>query len=71
MVPEQVVAEFDRAVDAGDVDALNAVCDPDMITHSFGPSMPQGMEGMRKFVSARKATGGVGEHWRWRSPTHI
>ena len=61
MDPEQVVAEFDRAVDAGDVDALDAVCDPDMITHSFGPSMPQGIEGMRKFVSARQATGGVGE----------
>lgn len=62
MDPEQVVAAFDRAVDAGDADALDAVCDRDMITHSFGPTMPQGIEGMRKFVTSRAAAGAVG---RW------
>lgn len=61
MDPVQVVAAFDRAVDSGDVEGLDAVCHPGMITHSFGPTMPQGIEGMRKFVRSRSATGGVGE----------
>ena len=63
--PKQVVAEFDRAVDEGDVDALEAVCHPHMVTHSFGPSMPQGLDGMRKFVSERSSSGASG---RW---THV
>jgi ketosteroid isomerase-like protein len=60
--PRQVVAAFDRAVDAGDTEALDAVCNPDMVTHSFGPAMPQGIEGMRKFVQGRSAAGSDG---RW------
>lgn len=60
--PRHVVEAFDRAVDAGDSDALDAICHPDMLTHSFGPAMPQGIEGMRKFVQGRKATGSAG---RW------
>lgn len=60
MDARQVVAEFDRAVDSGDTAALDAVCHPDMITHSFSASMPQGIAGVRKFVEARKASGGVG-----------
>ena len=62
---KEVVAEFDRAVDEGDVDALGAVCHPHMVTHSFGPSMPQGLDGMRKFVSERSSSGASG---RW---THV
>jgi ketosteroid isomerase-like protein len=54
-LPKDVVAAFDHAVDTGDVAALDAVCHPDLITHSFGPTMPQGIEGMRRFVSNRKA----------------
>ena len=60
--PRQVVEAFDRAVDAGDSEALDSVCHPDMFTHSFGPTTPQGIEGMRKFVQGRKTTGTVG---RW------
>src|SRR5580765_8937668 len=60
--PKQVVAEFDRAVDEGDVLALEAVCHPEILTHSFGPAMPQGLAGMRTFVSQRKAAGASG---RW------
>lgn len=56
-----VVEEFDRAVDSGDTAALDAVCHPDMITHSFSASMAQGIDGMRQFVTARKDTGGVGK----------
>ena len=58
--PKLVVEAFDRAVDSGDSTALDAVCRPDMITHSFGPAMPQGIVGMRNFVSNRKAAGGRG-----------
>lgn len=36
-----------------------------MVTHSFGPSMPQGLDGMRKFVSERSSSGASG---RW---THV
>ena len=60
--PREVVEAFDRAVDTGDHGALDAVCHPDMVTHSFGPNMPQGIEGMRKFVQSRRATGSAG---RW------
>lgn len=63
--PKQVVAESDRAVDEGDVDALEAVRHPHMLTHSFGPSMPQGLDGMRTFVSERSSSGAGG---RW---THV
>jgi len=31
-----------------------------MITHSFGKTMPQGIDGMRTFVTRRGASGGVG-----------
>src|ERR1051325_5529579 len=58
--PKLVVEAFDKAVDSGDSTALDAVCHPDMVTHSFGPTMPQGIAGMREFVSRRSATGGVG-----------
>lgn len=60
--PRQIVEAFDRAVDGGDVSALDAICHPDMVTHSFGPGMPQGIAGMRKFVQGRRATGNAG---RW------
>ena len=60
--PADVVAAFDRAGEEGDVAALDAVCHPDMVTHSFGPSMPQGIEGVRKFV-ARRASSGAGGRW--------
>jgi ketosteroid isomerase-like protein len=60
--PKLVVEAFDRAVDQGDTAALDAVCHPDIITHSLSASMPQGIEGIRRFVANRKATGGVG-HW--------
>lgn len=56
----RVVETFDRAVETGDLVAIDAVCHPDMITHSLGPNMPQGIEGIREFVSRRKTTGGVG-----------
>lgn len=58
--PRQVVEAFDRAVETGDVEALDAVCHPDMLTHSFAPTMPQGIEGMRRFVQGRKALGSSG-----------
>ncbi len=61
--PRDVVAEFDRAGAEGDVQALDAVCHPDMVTHSFGPSMPQGIEGVRRFV-ARRTSSGAGGRWR-------
>ena len=60
--PRHVVAAFDHAVDTGDSAALDAVCHPDMITHSFGRSMPQGIAGMRRFVEGSRRRGGVG---RW------
>jgi ketosteroid isomerase-like protein len=60
MEPRQVVEKFDRAVDTGDSAALESVCHPDMLTHSFGPTMPQGIEGVRRFVETRRGTGGVG-----------
>lgn len=60
MDPRVVVEAFDRAVDTGDLEALDAVCHPDMLTHSFAPNRPQGVDGVRAFVSTRKATGGVG-----------
>lgn len=60
MDPREVVAAFDRAVDAGDVAALDAVCHPNMVTHSFKPSRPQGIQGIRDFVNKRPATTGVG-----------
>jgi hypothetical protein len=60
--PRDVVAEFDRAREEGDVETLDAVCHPDMLTHSFGPSMPQGIEGVRRFVGSRASSGGGG---RW------
>lgn len=60
--PKLVVKAFDRAVDEGDVAALDGVCHPDIITHSLSASMPQGIGGIRRFVANRKATGGVG-HW--------
>ncbi len=60
--PKLVVEAFDRAVDAGDVAALDEVWHPEIVTHSLGASMPQGIEGIRRFVANRKATGGVG-HW--------
>lgn len=59
--PKLVVEAFDRAVDTGDVAALDAVCHPDIITHSLSDSMPQGIEGIRRFVAGSKARGGVGE----------
>lgn len=59
--PRDVVAVFDRAVDEGDVEALDAVCHPDMITHSLSASMPQGIEGMRRFVEGSHRRGGVGK----------
>ncbi len=58
--PKLVVAAFDRAVDTGDVAALDGLCHPDIITHSLSASMPQGIEGIRRFTANRKATGGVG-----------
>jgi ketosteroid isomerase-like protein len=58
--PKLVVEEFDRAVDTGDTAALDAVCHPGVTTHSFNPGRPQGLEGIRRFVDQRKATGGVG-----------
>lgn len=60
--PREVVEAFDRAVDAGDIAALDEVCHADMITHSFAANMPQGIEGMRRFVAARRSRGDVG---RW------
>jgi ketosteroid isomerase-like protein len=62
MDPRLVVEAFDRAVDTGDIAALDALCHPEMVTHSFGPTTPQGIQGLRRFVSSRRATGGVG---RW------
>ena len=59
--PKLVVDAFDRAVDTGDVAALDAVCHADIITHSLSASMPQGIDGVRRFVTNRKATGGVGQ----------
>jgi predicted ester cyclase len=44
------------------VAALDAVCHPDMLTHSFAANMPQGIEGMRRIVQASRDRGGVG---RW------
>lgn len=58
--PRLVVEMFDRAVDSGDVAALDEVCHPNIITHSLSASMPQGIEGIRRFTANRKATGGVG-----------
>ena len=55
--PRDVVAQFDRAGQEGDVEALDAVCHPHTLTHSFGPSMPQGIEGVRKFVAMRTSIG--------------
>ena len=60
--PKSVVEAFDRAVDDGDVAALDSICHPDMITHSFAANMPQGIDGMRRFVAASRDRGGVG---RW------
>jgi ketosteroid isomerase-like protein len=60
MQPREVVEAFDRAVDSGDESALDALCHPDLMTHSFGRTMPQGIEGMKHFVARRGATGGVG-----------
>lgn len=60
--PRTVVEEFDRAVDEGDVGALDAICHPDMVTHSFAASMPQGIAGVRRFVEGSQRRGGVG---RW------
>lgn len=60
MDPKLVVERFDRAVEAGDSAALGDVCHPEVVTHSFGPTRLQGIEGVRQFVSSRKATGGVG-----------
>jgi hypothetical protein len=48
-------------VETGDVPGLGSVCHPDIITHSLSASMPQGIEGTRRFVASRKATGGVGQ----------
>lgn len=62
--PRDVVAAFDRAVDDGDVAALDAVCHPDMTTHSFAPNMPRGIEGMRRFVERSIASGRAGR-WEW------
>jgi hypothetical protein len=62
MDPRLVVEAFDRAVDTGDIAALDALCHPEMVPHSFGPTTPQGIQGLRRFVSSRRATGGVG---RW------
>ena len=59
--PKLVVEAFDRAVDTGDVAALDGVCHPDIVTHSLSASMPQGIEGIRRFVANRSATGGVGQ----------
>jgi ketosteroid isomerase-like protein len=58
--PKLVVAAFDQAVDSGDVAALDAICDPNMVSHSFGPAAPQGLDGMRRFVANRRATGAIG-----------
>lgn len=58
--PRGVVQAFDHAVDAGDIEALDAVCHPDMVTHSFGRSMPQGIAGMRRFVENGKRRGRAG-----------
>ena len=62
--PRDVVAAFDRAVDDGDVAALDAVCHPEMTTHSFAPNMPQGIAGMRRFVERSSAAGRAGR-WEW------
>lgn len=59
--PKLVVEAFDLAVDTGDVAALDTVCHADIVTHSLSASMPQGIEGIRRFVASRKATGGVGQ----------
>ena len=55
MDPKLIVEAFDRAVDAGDGPALDAVCHPPMVTHSFDPTRPQGIDGLREFVKRRKA----------------
>jgi ketosteroid isomerase-like protein len=60
--PKLVVEALDRAVETGDVAALDSICHPDIITHSLSASMPQGIEGIRRFVANRTATGAAG-HW--------
>ena len=60
MDPRLVVEALDCAVATGDIAALDTICHPHMITHSFGPTMPQGIGGVRKFVGSRKAAGGGG-----------
>lgn len=48
---------FDRVVDRGDVAAHDEVCHPQIVTHSLSASMPQEIDGIRRFVANRKATG--------------
>ena len=59
MDPRLVVEALDRAVATGDIAALDTICHPDMITHSFGPTMPQGIGGIGSSLAAVKRQAGA------------
>ncbi len=68
MNPKQVIEAFDRAVDAGDLDALERICSPEIVVHSLNPNRPKGIAGLVEFVKNRAMTGGTG---KWTTVTVV
>lgn len=46
----ELIRQFDEAVAAGDVEALDDLCTQDMVNHALAPDRPKGLEGTREFV---------------------
>jgi ketosteroid isomerase-like protein len=47
---KELIRRFDEAVAAGDVDALDELCTPDLVNHALAPDRPKGLDGTREFV---------------------
>jgi predicted ester cyclase len=57
---KQTVARFDRLTAAGEVDALDDLCTPDMTNHALAETRSAGLEGTKQFLRECRQDPGKG-----------